>query len=75
MANQEETAEVRVYWIYQCIFVSAMTIVTGICFTLLYGVSWPFFVRFVFGTCAFVTVCVFWTTAKKFINKGPRTSD
>ena len=74
MANQDGSAKVRVYWVYQCIFFSATTMVTGICFVLLYGANWPLFVRFVFGICAIVTVCVFWTTARKFI-KGDTSSN
>lgn len=57
-------------WTHLCVFLISMTIVVGACFVFLYGTAWPGFVRFVFGLCAFVTVCVCWNAAKKLSKRG-----
>ena len=70
-AKNETSLQDGSFWIHICIFFVTMTIVAGVCFVFLYGTAWPGFVRFVFGLCALVTVCVCWNGANK-INKSEK---
>lgn len=75
MANHAEESKRGELRIHLCIYLLSMTIVVGACFVLLYGITWPVFVRVVFGSCAVVTACVSWNAIKKLNNSGASSSE
>lgn len=73
-AKSETSPQDGSLWIHLCVFFVTSTIVAGACFVFLYGMAWPGFVRFVFGLCVLVTVCICWNGAKK-INNSEKSED